>query len=91
MAFIEWKSCYWSLSKKGVYEKVVKSEWKRTDGQTYSFPIDIIPCKRPLLPPKTGSKANSKPTAQSWDITSGRGKIDTQYKSNLRAYYLMKS
>ena len=35
--------------------------------QTYSFPIEIIPWKRPLLPPKTGSKANSKPTAQSWN------------------------
>lgn len=42
-----------------------KFEKESPDGQTYSFPIEIIPCKRPLLPPKTGSKANSKPTAQS--------------------------
>jgi hypothetical protein len=35
------------------------------DKQTYNFPIEIIPCIAPLLPPKTGSKANNKPTAQS--------------------------
>lgn len=31
---------------------------------TYNFVMDMIPCKRPL-PPRIGSRANNKPTAQS--------------------------
>lgn len=51
---------FFIIKQKGVFRTT-----ENPDGQTYSFPIEIIPCKRPLLPPKTGSKANSKPTAQS--------------------------
>lgn len=32
---------------------------------TYNFAIDIIPWNRPLLPPRTGSRAKRRPTAQS--------------------------
>lgn len=31
----------------------------------YTFAIDNIPSTMPEFPPRTGSKANSKPTAQS--------------------------
>jgi hypothetical protein len=52
---------YWKKKKTGIiYTKKILG-----DKQTYNFPIEIIPCIAPLLPPKTGSKANNKPTAQS--------------------------
>jgi hypothetical protein len=53
---------YWKKKRKTgiIYTKKILG-----DKQTYNFPIEIIPCIAPLLPPKTGSKANNKPTAQS--------------------------
>ena len=42
--------------------------------------MDISPWRTPEVPPKTGSSANSKPTAQSWEVqqskdASGRRKV----------------
>jgi len=53
---------YWKKERERgiIYKKKILG-----DKQTYNFPIEIIPCIAPLLPPKTGSKANNKPTAQS--------------------------
>jgi len=33
---------------------------------TYDLLMDITPWRTPDVPPKTGSSAKSKPTAQSW-------------------------
>uniref|UniRef100_A0A2P2PSD3 Uncharacterized protein n=1 Tax=Rhizophora mucronata TaxID=61149 RepID=A0A2P2PSD3_RHIMU len=41
---------------------------KKVTSSNIDLVMDITPCRMPEVPPSTGSKANSRPTAQSCRI-----------------------